>query len=46
MGVDLFSDLQPRINQDDEEATNDITPWLDNLLKTTFMGPVPQIYST
>ena len=45
MRVDLFSDLQPRINQDDEEATNDIIPWLDNLLKTTLMGPVPQIYS-
>ena len=42
MGVDLFSDLQPRITKDDEEATNNIIPWLDNLSKTTLMGPVPK----
>ena len=42
MGVDLFSDLRPRITKDDEEATNSIIPWLDNLSKTTLMGPVPK----
>merc|ERR1711867_124017 len=42
MGVDLFSDLQPRITKDDEEATNNIITWLDNLSKTTLMGPVPK----
>ena len=39
-GVDLFSDLQPRITEDDKEAANKKP--VDNLSKTTLMGPVPK----